>query len=50
MNMKFMKSLLAAALLAVSSAALTGCNEELAQPPMTIPSSDWKANTTIAEL
>lgn len=45
-----MKSLLAAALLAVSSAALTGCNEELAQPPMTIPSSDWKANTTIAEL
>lgn len=48
--MKFMKSLLAAALLAVSSAALTGCNEELAQPPMTIPSSDWKANTTIAEL
>lgn len=48
--MKFMKSLLATALLAVSSAALTGCNEELAQPPMTIPTSDWKANTTIAEL
>lgn len=45
--MKYLKSLLAAAMLAVASTALTSCDEELAQPPMTIPSSDWKANTTI---
>ncbi|MCM1483507.1 MAG: DUF5689 domain-containing protein [Muribaculaceae bacterium] len=45
-----MKSLLAAALLAVSGSILTGCDEELAQPPLNIPTSDWKANTTIQEL
>lgn len=47
--MKYMKSLLAAALLALAGSALTGCNEELETPPLAIPSSDWKANTTIAD-
>lgn len=48
--MKLYKSILAAVALAVSSAVMTGCDEDLAVPPLSIPSTDWKANTTIAEL
>lgn len=47
--MKNMKSLLAAALLALAGVTLSGCNEDLEVPPLAIPSSDWKANTTIAD-
>ncbi len=47
--MKLYKSLLAALALAVSSVALTSCDEDLAVPPLSIPQSDWKANTTIAD-
>lgn len=48
--MKLYKSLLAAIALTVSASVLTGCDEDLAVPPLSIPKSDWKANTTIAEL
>ncbi len=47
--MKIYKSLLAALTLAVSSVALTGCDEDLAVPPLSIPSTDVRANMTIAE-
>ena len=47
--MKLYKTLLAAVALAASSVALTGCDEDLAVPPLTIPSTDVRANTTIAE-
>lgn len=49
LKMKYIKSLLAAVALGFTGATLTGCNEELEMPPLAIPSSDWKANTTIAE-
>lgn len=35
--------------LAVSSVALTGCDEDLAVPPLSIPTTDVRANTTIAD-
>ncbi|MCM1348062.1 MAG: DUF5689 domain-containing protein [Firmicutes bacterium] len=44
-----MKSMLAVALLALAGTAMTGCSEDLEVPPLAIPSSDWKANTTIAD-
>ncbi len=47
--MKYIKSLLAAVVLGFTGATLTGCNEDLEMPPLSIPSSDWKANTTIAD-
>lgn len=47
--MKLYKSLLAALALAVSSTVITGCNEDLAVPPLSIPSTDVRANMTIAE-
>lgn len=47
--MKIYKSMLAALALAVSSTALTGCDEDLAVPPLSIPSTDVRANMTIAE-
>lgn len=47
--MKIYKSMLAALTLAVSSVALTGCDEDLAVPPLSIPSTDVRANMTIAE-
>lgn len=47
--MKLYKSLLAAMTLAVSSVALTGCDEDLAVPPLSIPSTDVRANMTIAD-
>lgn len=47
--MKYLKSLLATALIAFMGAGFTGCNEDLEVPPLSIPSSDWKANTTIAD-
>lgn len=50
MNMKQIKSLLAAALVAAVSVGFTGCNEDLETPPLSIPSTDWKANTSILEL
>lgn len=50
MNMKHIKSLLAAALAAAISVGFTGCNEDLETPPLSIPSTDWKANTSILEL
>lgn len=49
--MKLYKSLLAATVLAVSSIALTGCDEDLAVPPMNIPSAPegMKATMTIQD-
>ncbi len=47
--MKLYKSILAAVALAVSATALTGCDEDLAVPPLSIPSTDVRANTTIAD-
>ena len=47
--MKLYKSILAAVALAVSASILTGCDEELAVPPLSIPSTDVRANTTIAD-
>lgn len=47
--MKLYKSLLAAVALTVASVSLTGCDEDLAVPPLAIPHSDMKANTTIAD-
>ena len=47
--MKLYKSLLAAVALAVCSSALTGCDEDLAVPPLSIPSTDVRANTTIMD-
>lgn len=49
--MKLYKSLLAAAMLAVSSVALTSCDEDLAVPPMSVPQAPegMKATMTIAE-
>ena len=47
--MKYLKSLLATALVAIAGVGFTGCNEDLEIPPLSIPSSDWKANTTIAD-
>lgn len=47
--MKLYKSLLAAMALAVSSVAMTGCDEDLAVPPLAIPSTDVRANMTIAD-
>lgn len=47
--MKLYKSMLAAMALAVSSVALTGCDEELAIPPLAIPQTDVRANMTIAD-
>lgn len=47
--MKLYKSLLATMTLAVSSVALTGCDEDLAIPPLSIPSTDVQANMTIAD-
>lgn len=42
--------MLAAALVAATSVGFTGCNEDLETPPLSIPSTDWKANTSILEL
>lgn len=47
--MKLYKSLLAAVAVAVSSVAMTSCDNDLAVPPLTIPSTDVRANTTIAD-
>ncbi|MDE7411669.1 MAG: hypothetical protein K2M94_06490, partial [Paramuribaculum sp.] len=49
--MKLYKSLLACMALAVSSVALTSCDEELAVPPLNIPTlpEGIVANTTIAD-
>lgn len=47
--MKNIKSLLAATLLAFAGISLSGCDEDLQVPPMSIPSSNWEANTTIAD-
>lgn len=49
--MKLYKSLLAAAMLAVSSVSLTSCDEDLAVPPMSVPQAPegMKATMTIAE-
>lgn len=47
--MKLYKSLLATLALAVCGATLSGCDEDLATPPLSIPSSDLKANMTIAD-
>lgn len=47
--MKYLKSLLATALVALAGVGFSGCNEDLETPPLSIPSSDWKANTTIAD-
>ena len=43
------KSLLAAVALTAAASTLTGCDEDLAVPPLSIPQSDWKANMTIAD-
>ncbi len=47
--MKLYKSMLAAMALAVSSATLSGCDEDLAIPPLSIPHTDVRANMTIAD-
>ncbi|MDE5805935.1 MAG: hypothetical protein K2H58_06710, partial [Paramuribaculum sp.] len=47
--MKLYKSILAAVALAVSMTVMTGCDEDLAVPPLSIPSTDVRANTTIAD-
>lgn len=47
--MKYIHSLLATAMTLFASAAFTGCSEDLEVPPLSIPSSDWEANTTIAD-
>lgn len=47
--MKLYKSLLATVALAVCGATLSSCDEDLATPPLSIPSSDLKANMTIAD-
>lgn len=47
--MNYIKSLLAATLLVLTGSAFTGCSEDLEVPPLAIPSSDWKANTSIAD-
>lgn len=47
--MKLYKSLLAAVALAVSSTVMTGCDEDLAVPPLSIPHTDVRANMTIAD-
>ena len=47
--MKLYKSMLATLALAVSSVALTGCDEDLAIPPLSIPQTDVRANMTIAD-
>lgn len=48
--MRLYKSLLAALALAAASVGFTACSEDEEMAPVNIPSSDWKANTTIAEL
>lgn len=48
--MKYIHSMLAAAMMVMASAGFSGCSEDLEVPPLAIPSSDWKANTTIADL
>ncbi len=49
--MKYIHSMLAAAMMmALTAPVFTGCSEDLEVPPLSIPSSDWKANTTIADL
>lgn len=47
--MKLYKSLLAAVALAISATVMTGCDEDLAVPPLAIPSTDVRANMTIAD-
>lgn len=47
--MKLYKSLLASLALALCASTLTGCDEDLATPPLAIPSSDLQANMTIAD-
>ncbi|MCM1293074.1 MAG: DUF6359 domain-containing protein [Bacteroides sp.] len=47
--MKLYKSLLAAMALAVSATVMTGCDEDLAVPPLSIPTTDVRANMTIAD-
>lgn len=47
--MKHYKSLLAAVALAVSATVMSGCDEDLAVPPLSVPQSNWKANTKIAD-
>lgn len=47
--MKLYKSMLAAATLILSAGAFTACNEDLEMPPIAIPSTDVKANTTILD-
>lgn len=43
------KSLLTALTVAICSTALTGCDEDLAVPPLAIPSTDVRANTKIID-
>ena len=47
--MKLYKSLMAAATLILSTGAFTACNEELEMPPVAVPSTDVKANTSILD-
>lgn len=47
--MKLYKSLLATMALALCGITLSSCDEDLATPPLSVPSSDLKANMTIAD-
>lgn len=47
--MKYIKSLLAAAVTTIAATAFTGCSEELEIPPLSIPHSDWQQTMTIAD-
>lgn len=47
--MKLYKSLLATMALALCGISLSSCDEDLATPPLSVPSSDLKANMTIAD-
>lgn len=46
----YLKSYIAALLMIPAAALVSSCSEELDQPPLDIPQTDWKANTTILDL
>jgi len=48
--MKMKKTLLYIAVLALSSVAMTSCDDDFERPPMVTPQATMKANTTIGEL
>lgn len=48
--MKLYKSILAAVALAVSSVALTGCDDDFDRPPVIVPEATVEVNTTILDL